>query len=106
MDLLKLKLLQYTVRDINMENGGTCLNDYLEITFSNREPQKICGRRPPRRPISGAGPSTIKFVSNANVEMRGFQVQYQGKIMNNAFLKYTLFFLDQAELVIKNQTLY
>merc|ERR1712136_236048 len=44
----------YTVRDINMENGGTCLNDYLEITFSNREPQKICGRRPPRRPISGA----------------------------------------------------
>ena len=62
-----------------MENGGTCLNDWLEFTFSDKEPSKICGRRPPRRSISGAGPSNVTFVSNESIELRGFMIQYQSK---------------------------
>ena len=72
-------ILQFRVRDIHMENGRSCLNDWLEMTFSNREPVRICGSRRPRRVISGAGPANVTFASNESIDdFRGFWMIYSG----------------------------
>ncbi|XP_078487205.1 uncharacterized protein LOC100180981 isoform X1 [Ciona intestinalis] len=67
--------IAFYVRDLVMENGQ-CLKDYIEITFSDKKAPRVCGFRPPRRPIVGAGPATVKFVSNGGVSYRGFYIQY------------------------------
>ena len=70
--------LQVAVRYIQMENGGTCLKDYVEFRFSNRKPFRICGAQLPRGNLVGTGPANMTFVTDAATNYNGFVVQYQG----------------------------
>ena len=62
-----------------MENGGTCLKDYVEFKFSNRPSFRICGGQPPAQNLVGTGPVNITFATDAETQYNGFYLQYQGK---------------------------
>jgi len=61
-----------------MENGGSCLKDYIIMEFSDGKSSRICGYRPIRKPFLGPGPVKVTFASDAKTEYRGFYLQYQG----------------------------
>jgi len=80
---------QVAVRGIQMENGGTCLKDYLEFKFSNQASFRICGGQAPSNNLAGTGPVNITFVTDAETNYNGFYLQYQGMVLKNGYKKFS-----------------
>ena len=77
---------QVQINFIEIQNGNTCPNDYLEFQFSDKKSFRLCGNRKPSGYLGGAGPAKIVFKSDAAVNYRGFYLQYQGNNQKNGLL--------------------
>ena len=74
-------IISISVRDLRLEDSGSCIYDYLIIRDGNSSSAtqiaRLCGKKRPRmRFTSSSNFLYVSFVSNSSVTGRGFELYY------------------------------